>query len=206
MMSDIYEFFNTESVTAIVNRPTGGAMFHYSWSEDVKKDDWKADGYRWRSCGSVKDRKCGSGLCDRMYFQVYDGPKSFSKCFTKTAYFRRDCPNSVIISYNGDDKVAADFPHGNATVMTRNYIRTKPSVLRSIASTENLTPAEVYRSMVTQPILPPRNIEQVRNTLKANRNRGRLSRDALFNLHEFAFDSDFIQRISTYPDLEVGLK
>ena len=89
MMSDIYEFFNTESVTAIVNRPTGGSMFHYSWADDVKKDDWKVDGYRWRLCGSAKDKKCGSGLCDRKYFQIYDGPNSWNKCFTKIAYFRR---------------------------------------------------------------------------------------------------------------------
>jgi len=106
MMSDIYDFFNTESVNTIVNRPTRGAMFHYSWSEDVKKDDWKVDGYRWRLCGSEKERNCGSGLCDRMYFEIYDIPRSWSKYFTKTAYFRRDCPNSVVISYDGDEKVA----------------------------------------------------------------------------------------------------
>ena len=35
------------------------------------------------------------------------------------------------------------------------------------------------------------------------RNKGRLSRDALYNLHEFAYDSQFIHHITTYPDLEV---
>ena len=44
-----------------------------------------------------KERKCGSGLCDRMHFQIYDGPKSWSTCFTKTAYFRKDHPISDVI-------------------------------------------------------------------------------------------------------------
>src|ERR1043165_8392055 len=78
-MSDIYECFNNQSVNPIVNRPMGGSILQYSWSEDFKKDGWKVDGYLWRFCGSAKERKCGSGLCDRMYFQIYDGPKAWSK-------------------------------------------------------------------------------------------------------------------------------
>ena len=49
----------------------------------------------------------------------------------------------------------------------------------------------------------PRNCEQVRNTLKVQRNKQHLSRHALYNLHELAFDSNFIQQIITYPDLSV---
>src|SRR6218665_625985 len=51
----------------------------------------------------------------------------------------------------------------------------------------------------------PRNLEQVRNTLKHQRNRGRISRDALFNLHKLALDSNFIQHITTFPDVSVIL-
>ena len=43
-MSDIYECFDSQSVNAIVNRPTGGSILHYSGSEDFKKDDSKLDG------------------------------------------------------------------------------------------------------------------------------------------------------------------
>lgn len=49
----------------------------------------------------------------------------------------------------------------------------------------------------------PRNCEQIRNTMKVQRNRQRLSRDALYNLHEFAYDSNFIHHIVTFPDLSV---
>ena len=47
----------------------------------------------------------------------------------------------------------------------------------------------------------PRNVEQIRNII--HRNQTRLSRDALYNLHEFAYDSNFIHRITTFPDVSV---
>jgi len=49
----------------------------------------------------------------------------------------------------------------------------------------------------------PRNIEQVCNVQKSQRNHSRLTHDALYNIHEFAVDSDFIHRIVTHPDLSV---
>ena len=49
----------------------------------------------------------------------------------------------------------------------------------------------------------PRNVQQIRNTPKTQRNASRLSRDALYNLHEFAYDSNFIHCIMTYPDLSL---
>ena len=39
-----------------------------------------------------------------------------------------------------------------------------------------------------------RNVEQIRNTQKMQRNTSVMSRDALYNLHEFAYDSNFIHR------------
>ena len=51
----------------------------------------------------------------------------------------------------------------------------------------------------------PRNTSQVRNICQTSRNRSRLTRDALYNLHEFAVDSNFVHHITTYPDLEVFL-
>ena len=68
MSVNIFEVFDSSSVNVIVNRPASGSIIHYSWTVDSQKDDWKADGYRWRFCGAAKDRKCGSGLCDRLYF------------------------------------------------------------------------------------------------------------------------------------------
>ena len=49
----------------------------------------------------------------------------------------------------------------------------------------------------------PRNVEQIRNMQKTQCNASRLSRDTLYNLHEFTYDSNFIHRIVTYPDLSL---
>ena len=49
----------------------------------------------------------------------------------------------------------------------------------------------------------PRNVQQIRNTQKTQCNASCLSRDALYNLQEFAYDSNFIHRIMTYPDLSL---
>ena len=58
-------------------------------------------------------------------------------------------------------------------------------------------------SVQQQTTAAPRNMEQVRDTQKAQRNRRRLMRDALYNLHEFAADSSFVHRIQTHPDLSI---
>ena len=101
------------------------------------------------------------------------------------------------------------FPHGHTKYGNQPYVRTQPSVLREIESASASAPSRIYQTMVTagaahvnQTTAVPRNPEQVRNTLKHQRNRGRISRDALFNLHELALDSNFIQHITTYPDLK----
>ena len=70
----------------------------------------------------------------------------------------------------------------------------------------------IYQAMITSasqtadvtPVTAaPRNVEQIRNTQQTQHNASRLSCDALYNLHEFAYDSNFIHRIVTYPDLSL---
>ena len=69
--------------------------------------------------------------------------------------------------------------------------------------------ATIYRTMQTNAATSnqrhvtaaPRNKEQVRNVLKTDRNRARPSRDALYNLIELAYNSEFIHDIHVIPDL-----
>jgi len=131
--------------------------------------------------------------------------------FCRTVYSRPDRPNAVLITYTGDHTVAAQFAHGNAKKTTRNYVRTQPHVLQAVKNASG-TAKSIYQTMVataanstdTTPVTAaPRNAEQVRNTQKRERNKQRLSRDALYNLHEFAYDSGFIHKICTFPDLSV---
>lgn len=50
----------------------------------------------------------------------------------------------------------------------------------------------------------PRNSKQIANIQYRERQKSRLSHDALYNLHEIAYDLDgFVTKISTYPNLSV---
>jgi len=114
-------------------------------------------------------------------------------------YSRSDRPNAIVIVYTGDETVAAQFPHGNAS-NSRNYVRTQPHVLHDIRNSGSKSCKNIYQSMITTAaqvtvattVTAPHILEQI-NT-KIIRNNARLSRDALYNLHEFAYEySNFIQ-------------
>ena len=173
-------------------------------------DDWRADGYRWRQGGS-KPATHGDARISKKYFRAYTGPVQWTSKFMRVAYFHCEHPKAVLVTYVGDDAVAAQFAHGNSRQHQRPYVRTQPSVLRQLQQPTDSSARQVYQQLVLagpsdvqeQLTSVPRNIEQVRNSAKATRNRVRLSRDALYNLHEFAYDSSFVHHITTYPDLLV---
>ncbi len=110
--------------------------------------------------------------------------------------------DTVLIHYLGDEK-AKDGPE-------RAYIRTCPSVLRSLENEcKETTSAKAYKNHITKVPLPthlavkqPRNTKQVKNIRSKVLAQQRLSHDALYNLHELATDiPDFIHVIRTHPDL-----
>ena len=74
------------------------------------------------------------------------------------------------------------------------------------------SPANVYKYLVSnphcspdlQPVLAPRDVKQIRNAQLLQRQASCLSHDALYNLHEMAYDtSGFMWRMETYPNLIV---
>ena len=71
------------------------------------------------------------------------------------------------------------------------------------------TIANASCSQEHQPVLMPRNTKQIRNLQIKHHRKFCLTYDALYNLHELAYDLDsFAFKISTFPDLLVicGLK
>ena len=123
----------------------------------------------------------------------------------------------VLLNYIGDHTIGSQYPHGNSKGKNpKPYTRTCPSILHSISTIKD-SPSNVYKCMVQdpkclpshQPVLMPRNPKQIKNVQASQRQSTRLSRDALLNLHELAYDlGDFVHKIITYPDLVVvcGLK
>jgi len=52
------------------------------------------------------------------------------------------------------------------------------------------------------PVEAPRNVKQLQNLQFKHFHQSRISQDALFNLHEIAYDiPGFVWKINTYPDL-----
>jgi len=84
--------------------------------------------------------------------------------------------------------------------------------LHDIRNSGSKSCKNIYQSMITTAAqvtvattvtAAPHDLEQMRN-MKIIRNNTRLSRDALYNRHEFAYEySNFIHRILTFPDFLV---
>jgi hypothetical protein len=116
----------------------------------------------------------------------------------------------TLIQYLGDEKIATDYPHGNnKSDQPKPFIRTCPSVLKSLSGKNDLPSAMYKKAIATndcggdhQPVLNPRNSKQIANMQFKERQQFRLTHDALYNLHEVAYDlNGFVAKITTYPDL-----
>ena len=141
------------------------------------------------------------------------------KDFRKDVYFPIDNQENIaLVHYIGNENLSIPGPHGNSLKQTRLFFRTKPSVVKRIAEeVEDHVPHKIYKQLITeQPELPvneatdrPRNVKQIANIRAAKTTELRISRDAIMNLHEMAYEENgFIWHITTYPDLIVlcGLK
>jgi len=145
------------------------------------------------------------------YFDT-DTPSGPSKEFQKQAYQLLEESDHILIHYIGDEKKAVDFAHGCASKHPEKpYIRTCPSTIRDLESkckTEkaNVVYKKEVSSMQCDPALvgvqTPRNMKQLRNLRFKHLQQSRISQDALYSMHELAYDiPGFIWKITTFPDL-----
>ena len=174
-------------------------------------DDWRVDGYRWFQYGTklIPRRE---PIFRKMHF-VSVLPSGQDKRFKRQAFFLIDAKQprkAVLLHYLGDETIVIDFPHGNAKT-DQVFHRTCPSVLTDLASIRD-HPGIIYKNAISssgcpteyQPALMPRNSRQVKNIQNRVRQKSRLTQDALYNIHELAYDLDgFVKTITTYPDLVV---
>lgn len=96
------------------------SIYRITYLDNFYLDGWRADGYRWRQNGNGKFQLDGEqGIC--VYFKLEIGiypntkRKLFSSTFKRTIYYHPTIPGLVLIEYIGDETVAVDFCHGNAT-------------------------------------------------------------------------------------------
>ena len=119
---------------------------------------------------------------------------------------------SVLIHYLGDETIAVNFSHGICKDNNhRVFHRRRPSVLADLSSIRYL-PSNIYKSAIAksptecsavqQSVYMPRNLRQIKNLQSKERQKSRLTRDALYNLHEIAYDLDgFVKIINTLISL-----
>jgi hypothetical protein len=118
----------------------------------------------------------------------------------------------VLIYYKGDENISSKVPHGNAKLAEmkqRPFVPTMPSLLREMEEKCGGNPSKIYRKMFDnmprdiriQAAQGPRDLKQVQNAMQNAKQKLRLTRDSLYNVHVRAFDRNFVKIIVTFPDL-----
>ena len=174
------------------------------------------DGYRWYQNGTKFIPNRQPEIRKIHYSIVLETGRDLR--FKKHAYFLLDSQDDlkkVLIHYTGDETIVTGFPHGNSK-HNQDYHRTCPSVLAKLSDSHDL-PGNSYKHAISNPKCPaefqsiclPRDSRQLINVQQKQRQKFRLTQDAIYNLHEIAYDmGDFVRVIKTFPDLTIvcGLK
>ena len=146
----------------------------------------------------------------KKYYFLTQKPKGKSSDLVRIAFFLPNNDKLVLIQYLGDEEKAVSFPHGNGKT-SKPYIRTYPSTISDIKSEDPAQlPSASYKKAISkpdyppslQPVYKPRNSRQIHNHRALERQKFRISHDALYNVHEIAYDlKGYVAKIITYPDL-----
>lgn len=144
----------------------------------------------------------------KSYFYIKTADGKVDKAFRKEVYFPIHDPQSVcVVHYIGDESISPMLPHGNSK-KNQPFFKTKPSVLEQLREKPEIEkPHKIYKDMICEnttghdAVSKPRNVKQVHNIKAAQQQEVRLTRDAIYNAHELAYEGNFVQYMSTYPDL-----
>ena len=164
-------------------------------------DDWKCDQLFWRNYGCKI--LATTPVIVKSYYVFVNPDGSNETTFKRFSYrLTEDDKHATVIYYKGDHNVTKKY--------TTTKKQTCASVRREIEKQEQ-SPSVVYKKSICksvpqeyQAVLCPRNPKQVCNLQSKQRQKLRLSHDALYNLHELCYDLEtFVQKIVTHPDLIV---
>jgi hypothetical protein len=202
-------------------RPNAYDSFIY-----VKKDEndknYLCDQYNWIGKNSNKNR---NHSVIKYYYEIKDPNgkcKQSLKEFKRHIYILRDPINkinsAVLIHYLGDHNIFNPISHSNS-LSDKPFVRTAPSVLKNIKEcVKNSNNKIVYDNLIREsrteleskfedlePVLAPRNLNQIQNCKKIVLESRKISNDEIFSLLELAKSEfkDFILQITVHPDLSV---
>ena len=163
-------------------KPTGKAVFVLKMDDSNLSDDWRADGYTWRNNG-VRNMPFN---IKKHYFKLSNGTTSF----VRHAYQCSDAPGMIIIHYLGDESGYESKPGGNAKRNNASeYQRTCPSVIKELKENNIQQPSAQYKKLLSKTFAPeqagivtPRNLEQVHMGRIREKQKKKLTHDAIYNI------------------------
>ena len=122
-----------------------------------------------------------------------------------TREFRKRCSHTLYRRRQLICKSSAWKCEGQQTLFPHKTLRS-----RKVQKRPEIEKAhKIYKDMVCEKkegheaVSKPRNVKQIHNVRTAQKGDLILTRDAIYNTHELAYEGGFIHYISTYPDLAV---
>lgn len=135
-----------------------------------------------------------------------------NKGFARFVYTSNSYPSKALVHYHGDHNLAnLVLPHGNSKLKKPPFVRTMPSLLKTIKKTPG-RPNTVYQKLINQApkdILrhraeAPRNLIQIQNAQKIERRKHKISQCEVWSLKILSSAiPEFIKHLAIVPDIEV---
>lgn len=196
--------------------------------EGIKNEDWRVDGHRWQQYakkpyGEVKDENNKVVVEGYKYYFKLKVKGGYTKDFKRCVYTNKNFPQKVVITYEGDEKLAEPvLPHGNSkrpAKVNQTFFRSKPSLLTKIkekvASDDGKLPSEIYQvldaaarqesfNVLHQAISAPRDVKQIQNAKERHRQSKLLSQDDIYDTYQLYNETDgFITDFHLLPSMIV---
>ena len=94
----LFDTLNRQS--SALFRPKGGSSYLYAWDDESKKNDWRADGYRWRQNGT-RTVKCTNGIqLTKTYFRVRKCISIYEEITLNTYHRSSVCTCCTFMAYH----------------------------------------------------------------------------------------------------------
>ena len=202
----------------IFNLFLGGEVYLFQPTDKGEAKDWRSDGHRWYN-NTRMDMPKRNPVVTKVYFYL-ETEQGINKEFRKQVFFKINSSlGPFLLHYIGDEQVSVPRSHGNSLIQTKLFFRTRPSVMEKLKQkSQEKEPSRLYKEEIAsidetdtagEILHKPRNKKQLENIRSGIKNESRLSRDAVLNAHEIAYElTDYVHYFATVPYLVVvvGLK
>ena len=196
--------------------PKGGQAFLYQAEHDSMNFP---DQYLWKLAETYLSN---DGIeKKRYYINLGQSGKSYDTRFTRIIYYLskiRPEERVYLIVYKGDESIG----ESRMNLKTgKPHIATHKKILSALRGTTKNTPQNIYAETLSKANLEmkekgveskdeyqrcyfPKNPEQIKNKLKYERSKERISKDFIFNVYELSLTlKDYIIQMKLIPEIQI---